>query len=94
MSKIAVVFPGQGSQKVGMGCEFYETTAVGKELFDRADALLGFPLSQLCFEGPEGDLSRTENTQPGSCSNSGAFSRVRWRVTASANIRRWWLRGS
>lgn len=64
MGKIAVVFPGQGSQKVGMGRELYETTSVGKELFDRADALLGFPISKLCFEGPDVDLNRTDNTQP------------------------------
>ena len=64
MGRIAVVFPGQGSQKVGMGRELYETTSIGKELFDRADALLGFPLSQLCFEGPDVDLNRTDNTQP------------------------------
>lgn len=64
MSKIAVVFPGQGSQAVGMGREFYETTPVGRELFDRADALLGFPLTQLCFEGPKEELDRTDNTQP------------------------------
>jgi len=47
-----------------MGRELYETTSIGKELFDRADALLGFPLSQLCFEGPDVDLNRTDNTQP------------------------------
>jgi [acyl-carrier-protein] S-malonyltransferase len=47
-----------------MGREFYETTPVGKELFDQADALLGFPLTQLCFDGPKEDLDRTENTQP------------------------------
>lgn len=64
MGKIAVVFPGQGSQKVGMGKTLYETTTVGKELFDRADDLLGFSLSQLCFGGPEADLNRTDNTQP------------------------------
>ena len=64
MGKTAFVFPGQGSQKVGMGREFYETTQVGRELFDQADALLGFSLSRLCFEGPEEQLTRTENAQP------------------------------
>jgi [acyl-carrier-protein] S-malonyltransferase len=47
-----------------MGKAFYDTTAIGKELFERADAQLGFSLSQLCFEGPEADLNRTNNTQP------------------------------
>lgn len=64
MSKTAFVFPGQGSQKVGMGREFYEGTAIGRQVFDQADALLGFPLSELCFEGPAETLTRTENAQP------------------------------
>ncbi|MCC2670455.1 MAG: malonyl CoA-acyl carrier protein transacylase [Armatimonadetes bacterium] len=64
MGRIAVVFPGQGSQKVGMGRDFYESTDIGRELFDRADSLLGFSLTQLCFEGPEDLLTRTENAQP------------------------------
>jgi [acyl-carrier-protein] S-malonyltransferase len=47
-----------------MGREFYEQTAAGRELFDRADQLLGLPLSRLCFEGPDEALTRTENAQP------------------------------
>jgi [acyl-carrier-protein] S-malonyltransferase len=62
--KLAAVFPGQGSQKVGMGLDFYQQTSIGRELFEEADALLGFPLSQLCFEGPQDTLTRTENAQP------------------------------
>ena len=62
--RTAFLFPGQGSQKVGMGREFYENTAIGRELFDQADAILGFPLTQLCFEGPDEALASTDNTQP------------------------------
>ncbi len=64
MSKLAVVFPGQGSQYVGMGKDLYEHSSMARELFDKADAVLGFPLSRLCFEGPEEKLKQTKNTQP------------------------------
>lgn len=60
----AFVFPGQGSQAVGMGKEFCEQFSAAKRIFAEADDALGFSLSKLCFEGPEGDLKLTENTQP------------------------------
>ncbi len=62
--RIAFVFPGQGSQYVGMGRDLYETYAEAKALFDEADSILGFPLSRLCFEGPMPELNDTINTQP------------------------------
>ncbi len=62
--KLAVVFPGQGSQAVGMGRDWYEHYIVRREVFDIADETLGFPLSRLCFEGPEEELRLTEYTQP------------------------------
>lgn len=58
---IAFVFPGQGSQYVGMGKSVYERQ---RELFEEASDTLGFDIAKLCFEGPEAELNRTENTQP------------------------------
>ncbi len=62
--EIAYVFPGQGAQWAGMGRDLYETFASAKAVFDQADEALGFPLSRLCFEGPEEELRLTINAQP------------------------------
>jgi [acyl-carrier-protein] S-malonyltransferase len=64
MGKVAFVFPGQGSQQVGMGREAYEASAAARAVFDEADDALGEELSRLCFEGPEEQLKLTANTQP------------------------------
>ncbi|MDE3058023.1 MAG: ACP S-malonyltransferase [Bacteroidota bacterium] len=60
----AYIFSGQGSQYIGMGKGLYAQFPVAKEMFDRADELLGFALSKICFEGPEDKLKQTKNTQP------------------------------
>lgn len=62
--KIALMFPGQASQEAGMGRSFYENCAASREIFERADATLGFSITGLCFEGPEERLKQTEITQP------------------------------
>ncbi len=62
--KTAYVFPGQGAQRVGMGLELYQEYPLARNVFDEADDTLGFPLSHLCFEGPEEELKRTDNVQP------------------------------
>ena len=64
MGKVAFVFPGQGSQKVGMGREAFESSDLARAVFDEADEALGEPISKLCFEGPEESLQLTANTQP------------------------------
>lgn len=64
MSRIAFLFPGQGSQFAGMGKSLFDSYASARGIFEEADRALGLPLSRLCFEGPEEDLKLTENTQP------------------------------
>ena len=60
----SIVFPGQGSQKIGMVKEFYEKYDLVKRLFKDADAILNAPITKIIFEGPENKLNSTENTQP------------------------------
>jgi len=62
--KVAYVFPGQGSQWIGMGRDLYHNFDSAKAVFDQADEALGFPLSRLCFDGPEDELRQTINAQP------------------------------
>ena len=64
MSKTAFIFPGQGSQAVGMGKDLFENFPAAREVFETADEALGFPLSELCFSGDEAELQLTANTQP------------------------------
>ena len=75
-SKTAFVFPGQGSQYVGMGKDLWAQFAIAKEVFHEAEEALGFALTRLCFDGPEADLKLTENTQPAILTTSVAALRV------------------
>ena len=76
MGKIAIVFPGQGAQAVGMGKDAYEAHAGAKEVYDLADRVLGFPLTELVFGGPEEQLKQTANTQPALVATSLALYQV------------------
>lgn len=62
--KTAFIFPGQGSQSVGMGKDLFDNFAAAREAFEQADEALGFSLSEMCFSGSEEDLALTANTQP------------------------------
>jgi [acyl-carrier-protein] S-malonyltransferase len=73
---IVFVFPGQGSQKVGMGMALADAFPICRETFEEADASLGEPLSTLCFEGPDDRLTLTENTQPAILAMSTAVARL------------------
>ncbi len=64
MSHLAVIFPGQGAQSVGMGRDVAEASEAAHSVFDRADELLGFDLARLCFEGPADELEKTDIQQP------------------------------
>ncbi len=82
MTRIAALFPGQGSQAVGMGRDLAERWPVAAEVFSAADAALGGGLTQLCWEGPEEALRLTENTQPALLAHSIAA----WRVLVAAGL--------
>lgn len=83
MQKIAIIFPGQGSQYVGMGSEFYKEYPSARETFKQADEWLGYSLSGLMFNGPEEDLRLTVHTQPAILTASLAI----WNVVKEMGVR-------
>jgi [acyl-carrier-protein] S-malonyltransferase len=84
-SKTAHVFPGQGSQSVGMGHKLYQSSPKAKEVFEEADEALQFSISRLCFEGPEEELRQTINAQPAIMTVSIACLRAASQVNHSAS---------
>jgi [acyl-carrier-protein] S-malonyltransferase len=83
MGKLAFLFPGQGSQYVGMGSDLHQDFAAFRDVMQVADGRLGFPLSRLCFDGPEDQLTLTANTQPAILAHSVGV----WRIVADAGFR-------
>ncbi|MEE3327735.1 MAG: ACP S-malonyltransferase [Myxococcota bacterium] len=73
---LALIFPGQGSQEVGMGRDAFEASTAARAVYDAADEALGFPISRVCFEGPEEELQRTEIQQPALLTTSVALLRA------------------
>jgi [acyl-carrier-protein] S-malonyltransferase len=64
MKKYALIFPGQGAQKPGMGKDLYENSEAAKRVFETANKVLGYDITDLCFNGSEEDLMKTINSQP------------------------------
>lgn len=83
---VAFIFPGQGSQKVGMGLELAQAYRVARDTFEEADSSLGRRLSQLCFDGPDELLKQTENTQLAILTSSVAALRVLQQLNISSSI--------
>ncbi|MGH2608387.1 MAG: ACP S-malonyltransferase [Tepidiformaceae bacterium] len=83
----AFVFPGQGAQSVGMGKDLYEQFPAARELFDRANEILGFELSKVIFEGPEEELQQTRNAQPAIAVTSLALLKVAFELSPSLHAR-------
>jgi [acyl-carrier-protein] S-malonyltransferase len=77
---VVLLFPGQGSQKPGMGKDFAERYPAARDVFERADEALGIALSRLCFDGPEDELTRTHNAQPALLAHSAAV----WAIAREA----------
>ena len=87
--KLAFLFPGQGAQTVGMGRTLAEKHDAAREVFATADRILGFPLSRMCWEGPETELKKTVHAQPALLTHSVAA----LRLLDSAGVRPAWVAG-